>query len=415
MPRLRQSVPKYRLHRASGRAVVTFDGRDHYLGAHGSDESIREYDRLIAEYLGSGRNSVIVNRGFACSVAELLDAFLTHAEAFYQKGGQPTTELFAYRRVIGCVISMYALQDAAHFGPVALKGIRETWVRAGYSRSTINKDQRRLVRIWKWGVGEELVPPDAWQALAALEGLRKGRTLAPEPVHVPPVDIARVQATIPHLSPIVADMVRLQLLTGCRPGEVCRLRPCDIDRSGDVWEYSPAGHKTEHHGRSRTVYLGPQAKAILAPYLFGDASQACFSPSDSAEWFRERRAAARKTPPSCGNRRGKRSQPPARSRKPRRPRGEYDASSYCQAIHLACRKAWPASRETAADPAKLRAWTMAHRWSPNQLRHTKATEIRRLYGIEAAQTILGHASIDVTQIYAEQDREQARSIVRAIG
>jgi integrase len=310
---------------------------------------------------------------------------------------------------------MYALQDAAHFGPVALKGIRETWVRAGYSRSTINKDQRRLVRIWKWGVGEELVPPDAWQALAALEGLRKGRTLAPEPVHVPPVDIARVQATIPHLSPIVADMVRLQLLTGCRPGEVCRLRPCDIDRSGDVWEYSPAGHKTEHHGRSRTVYLGPQAKAILAPYLFGDASQACFSPSDSAEWFRERRAAARKTPPSCGNRRGKRSQPPARSRKPRRPRGEYDASSYCQAIHLACRKAWPASREMAADPAKLRAWTIAHRWSPNQLRHTKATEIRRLYGIEAAQTILGHASIDVTQIYAEQDREQARSIVRAIG
>lgn len=415
MPRLRQSVPKYRLHRASGRAVVTFDGRDHYLGPHGSPESVREYDRLVAEYLGSGRNAGIINRGFAVSVAELLEAFLNHAEGFYVKNGKPTTELFAYRRVIGAVITLYAGHDAAAFGPVALKGIRETWVRAGFSRSTINKDQRRLVRIWKWGVGEELVPPEAWQALAALDGLRKGRTLAPEPRLVPPVDMSRVQATIPHLSPIVADMVRLQLLTGCRPGEICSLRPCDIDRTGDVWEYRPEGHKTEHHGRSRTVYLGPQAKAILAPYLLRPAVDPCFSPSASAQWFRDARTAARTTPASCGNSVGRRSQSPQRSRQPRRARKGFDSSSYCQAIHLACRKAWPPPADVAADASRLRAWTVANRWSPNQLRHTKATEIRRLYGLEAAQVILGHASADVTQIYAERDAERARDIVRQIG
>ncbi len=55
-----------------------------------------------------------------------------------------------------------------------------------------------------------------------------------------------------------------------RPGEVCALRPVDIDRSGDVWEYKPLGHKTEHHDRSRMIYIGPQAQAVLTPFLFRD-------------------------------------------------------------------------------------------------------------------------------------------------
>jgi hypothetical protein len=34
-------------------------------------------------------------------------------------------------------------------------------------------------------------------------------------------------------------------------------------------------------------------------------------------------------------------------------------------------------------------------WSPNQLRHTAPTKIRREFGIEAAQNTLGHATVDV--------------------
>ncbi|MCA9231188.1 MAG: hypothetical protein KDA57_11075 [Planctomycetales bacterium] len=47
MPRLSNSVPKYRKHRASGQAVLTLNGRDYYLGPHGTKASRREYDRLI--------------------------------------------------------------------------------------------------------------------------------------------------------------------------------------------------------------------------------------------------------------------------------------------------------------------------------------------------------------------------------
>ena len=48
----RTRVPKYRLHKPSGRAVVTFrEHGDIYLGEHGTDASKAEYRRLIAEYL----------------------------------------------------------------------------------------------------------------------------------------------------------------------------------------------------------------------------------------------------------------------------------------------------------------------------------------------------------------------------
>jgi integrase len=54
-------------------------------------------------------------------------------------------------------------------------------------------------------------------------------------------------------------------------------------------------------------------------------------------------------------------------------------------------------------------------WSPNQLRHTAATAIRREAGIETARTVLGHSSVDVTEIYAERDYAAARSIIAKIG
>ncbi len=47
-------------------------------------------------------------------------------------------------------------------------------------------------------------------------------------------------ACLPFTAFVVADMVRLQLLAGCRPEEICLLRPVDIDQSDPVcWVYWP--------------------------------------------------------------------------------------------------------------------------------------------------------------------------------
>jgi len=43
------------------------------------------------------------------------------------------------------------------------------------------------------------------------------------------------------------------------------------------------------------------------------------------------------------------------------------------------------------------------------------TEVRKQYGIEAAQLVLGHSKADVTQVYAERDWERAKQIISEIG
>jgi hypothetical protein len=55
MPKLTKSVPAYRKH-SKGGSRVTINGRDYLLGPWNSNTSIREFDRIIAEYLASERS-----------------------------------------------------------------------------------------------------------------------------------------------------------------------------------------------------------------------------------------------------------------------------------------------------------------------------------------------------------------------
>jgi integrase len=285
-------------------------------------------------------------------------------------------------------------------------------IRSGHSRRYINKNIGRIKRMFKWACGEQLIPPQCIaQTLWAVDGLRKGRTEAREKDPVAPVAEVIVEATLPHLPPIVADLVRFERLTGCRPSEVCVLRPCDLDRGGDVWEYRPHDHKTEHYDRKRVIFIGPQAQGILLRYLARDATTHCFRPRDSMAKHLAARHEARRTPMSCGNAPGSN-----RRRRPKRSAGDrYSTDSYRRAIHRACDKAFPAPEEIAADPARLAAWQSEHRWAPNQLRHSAATEIRRRFGLEAAQVTLGHSKADVTQVYAERDYALAARVAREVG
>jgi hypothetical protein len=115
----------------------------------------------------------------------------------------------------------------------------------------------------------------------------------------------------------------------------------------------------------------------------------------------------------------------------RRPGERYTVRSYYHAVMAACDRAFPppaplarAEGETAKEwqarltpdqQAELEAWRQAHRWHPNQLRHTRGTDVRRHYGLEAAQVILGHQRADVTQIYAERDLTLAERVAAEIG
>jgi hypothetical protein len=57
MPRKRNHVPAYRLHKPSGQARVIINGEHIYLGRYGSPESREKFARLIAELAVTPRSA----------------------------------------------------------------------------------------------------------------------------------------------------------------------------------------------------------------------------------------------------------------------------------------------------------------------------------------------------------------------
>jgi integrase len=397
MPR-QPRVPSYRLHRQSGQAVVTLrDGlggqRDVLLGKYGSPESRAEYARVIAEWEANGRRVRKPTAAGDLSVNEVLLHYLRWAEQHYRDpDGGEGRELENIKDALRLVRKLFGHSPAASFGPLALRSVQEELGKLGLSRGVVNARVNRVRRVFKWAVSMELVPPAVHEALRTVPGLRKGRCAAREAVPVRPVPLEHVEAALPFMPRPVAAMVQIQLLTGCRPGEVMVMRGCDLSTTGDVWTYTPHRHKNQHRGVGRVIFLGAQAQEVVKPFLKTDLGDYLFSPRDYVQELHAGRVAGRKTKRTPSELKRKRKDRPKRTAGRR-----YNRRSYGVAIRRACQKAG-----------------VPH-WSALQLRHTAATAIRARYGLEASQVILGHKKADVTQLYAERDLARAEQIMREIG
>jgi integrase len=403
MPAQTLRVPSYRLHKPTGLAVVTIGNRDVYLGKHDTPESRAEYDRLIAEWLVTGRRSTVAESspGTDLTINEMLLAYVHHADAYYVKNGKPTTEPVNIRLALRPLRRLYGDTPAREFGPLRLKTVRQAMIDSGLCRSEVNKRVRHVLRAFKWAVGEEMVPPSLHHGLKAVPGLRRGRADVRESEPVKPVPDAFVDAIQPHVSRQVWAMVQLQRLSGMRPGEVCIMRAIDLDTSGRVWAYTPESHKTEHHGRERRIYLGPTAQEILRPWLRRELSAYLFSPAEAETERRTEQRETRKTrvQPSQLNR---------RRRRPRKAPGQrYVVDSYRRAIEYGIK--W-ANREPGRDGSRA----IPH-WHPHQLRHNAATRLRREFSLDVARAVLGHSSPVVTEVYAELDGAKAAEAMERVG
>jgi integrase len=385
-------TPSYRLHKPTHQAVVTLNGRDIYLGRHGSPESRAEYDRRIAEWLLNGRCLVGSDVQTDLTVSEVMVRYISHADAYYTKGGLPTSEVGLIRLSLRVLRSLYGHTPAKAFGPLALKTVRQSYIDSGLCRNEVNRRTGHVVRFFRWAVENELVPASVHHGLKAVAGLRKGRTDVRESKPVKPVDDALVDAIQPYVSPQVWAMIQLQRLTGMRPGEVAAMRTGDIDRSGAVWIYTPREHKTEHHDRDRVIGIGPRGQGWLRDWLRADPDTYLFSPREFAAAKAVERRERRKTPMTPSQlARGKKARPK------RAPSDHYTPTSYRRAIARACEQAGVAQ------------------WHPNRLRHNAATRLRREFGLDVARVILGHSSPAVTEVYAEVDREKALDIMGRVG
>jgi integrase len=405
--------------------------KDYLLGPYGSVESRREYGRIVSEWQMNGFNAPGASPSADTTINELALRFFMHAEQYYRRpDGTRTEEVNEYRYALRVLREHYGDSLAREFGPFQLKTVREKMINLDWCRSRINKQIGRIKRVFRWGAENKLVPirtnpsgDSDYLQMLEVENLKAGRCAARESEPVGPVPQALVDATLPFMVRPVAAMVQVQLLTGARHGEVRTMRGCDLDMTDDIWLYYPGSdqgrygqHKTAHRGYKRVITIGPKAQAILRPYLKPDPKAYLFSPKESRAEFDAIRKQNRKTPmtPSQKKRRPKKNPK-------RRPGDHYRATAYDHAIRRAvdlankakacdaCKKIVAEERCQACRDAALSYW------HPHMLRHARATELRRKYGTEAAQAVLGHESLDATELYAEVDLGIARKIMAEVG
>jgi len=259
-------VPSLRFHKASGQMFVVLSGRAIYCGKPDDPATEQRYHQAVAEWLAAGRQ--LSAEPATITIKEVLGRFWVHAEQYYRtETDGRVKELEQFTMALRPLRELYAGTPAADFGPRALKTVRKRMIEMGWCRRYINKQVNRIRHAFKWAAGDELVPGEILHALQAVPGLRKGRGDAPESEPVKPVPMEMVEAIRPFVSRQVWTMIQLQLLTGARAGELTRMRPCDIDRTGPTWTYRPLEHKTEHHGRDRLIFLGPKAQQVVSAFL----------------------------------------------------------------------------------------------------------------------------------------------------
>ena len=403
MARPKSALPQMRVH-LSGQGFVRIGDRNFYLGKYGSPESLARYAVLIAEYQA---NKLTLPKNFEVRDIDeraglllsketelppehlekrpLQVKHLTEAYRIFiaKRYADSHSELHRLNQVCNELTEFDGELPIADYGPRALQRQRQRWIDAGMARVYVNRLVNCTRRMFRWGVAEELVTESIWTRLRSVDALRCGQTDAPETEAVTPVAIEVVRKTSVELSPVLKSMLIINVATGMRPSELCRIRPCDVDRSGPVWMYRPVKHKTANKGKARAIPLVGDAREEITNYLNRDPKSFCFSPKESMAWWQAKKRSDRKS----------KVQPSQMDRSKESPRKEpgdcFDANSYRQSIQRAALRAGVES------------------WHPYQLRHLAGTVVRDALGPEAAQALLGHSHINMTEHYAKVSERKA--------
>ena len=135
----------------------------------------------------------------------------------------PTTFAKVDKPALRRLRKLYGSVRVSDFGPASLRALqRHALVDEGLSRQYVNKKLAPVIkRLFKWGLAQGLVPADVITRLSVTEPIKRGEFDARETKPVRAIDDEIIEQTISEMEPIPADMVRVQRLTGMRPGEVC--------------------------------------------------------------------------------------------------------------------------------------------------------------------------------------------------
>jgi integrase len=348
-----------------------------YFGRWGTDEAEAAYARFQLEWATRLVRPAKPEAGQRVAVCRLVKLWLAYCETGddgeggYLKHGKLTSGIHAQRAAMNYLNALFGEVDVEAFGPDELRAVRKKMIECDLARRTINGYQTAIVQMFGWGVGRKVVAGEVWAALKQVGTLKKGKTTARDNAKKTAAPWADVAATFPHLHQsesrraVLESLVRAHWLLGGRPQDMVSMRVRDLDRTGDVWRYAVERHKNEHREKELAYWVGPRCQSVLLPLLEGK------SPDDHVFAY----------PAEEGG------QPKPVTR-----------DAYGQRVREACEK------------AKVKPWT------PHQLRHSRATEVMRIFeSNEAASAAIGDTPEVTREIYVDPLDAVRKRIARETG
>ena len=304
------------------------------------------------------------------TVDELCAEWVKHCGVYYRHAdGTPTGEAKNAIDGVRLFREMYGAASLSELTHADMLRHRDALIRSGICRTTVNMRIGAVRRMIKWGLEEALTTAQVKAELTQVPNLKRGRSEAKETPPVMPADASAVEATVEHMMPNTADMVRVHRYTGIRPEEICALRWSLIDTTRTPWVYRPPTHKNQWRGHPRVILVGPKARAIL--YRHRDGGDVPFSPVQAiVELLRKKRAERTSPFYPCRDENYSR----AKIGAVRKPGESWVTEAYARTIAGACKRGG------------------VKHWHPNQLRHLFATEVRRGFGLDACRAVLGHST-----------------------
>ena len=371
----------------------------------------------------------IINPSQIITVGELLDKFFVYAE----RTTRPTRVSnehpdLQFTRRVQKFLEPYHSWPVSDFGPDELLDVRDALVKykytppkrknkkkkrnaqestndvtkkKQYTRGGVNNIIKWIRKIWKWGMGRQLVTPEQVQGFEEVKSIRMGDTEAPDKPKRTRVSEEDFWKVVNAVNSVVGDMLQLIWYTAMRPYEVCDMRPFDIlFDDPDCWLYvpgrdqTPVGrHKTTRFERVKVIPLTSKCQEILKRRIESfDSKEYIFSPKEAVQNLLEKRSTNRKIPLKYGN-------CPGTNRKKHpmvKPGKKYNHPSLRNACKRGCKRAG------------------IEVFVPYDLRRSKATGVRSVLGKEASKLLLGHANTDTTDIYLLEEVLEVMKVAKLL-
>jgi len=266
----RRSAPPGMLRHASGQARVVLDGVTVYLGKFGTPEAHARYAEVVQQwqagqpFRAKPARPVVETARSVAEVVLLYDKWMDETRA-YSKGGKATTQRGLIRVALR-ELNRFAGDLATNEFTSSILVAHRDKLRAKEKLSAqgVNRKIGLIKQFVGWAAERGYMPETNAAVIRAVRSLRVTGKKRREPV--PLGDLTKA---IEKLRPHFADMVRLQFLLGCRPGEVCGMRWGDltITDSAEPWRYLVADAKTSHHGVETVYWIHDEAKEILRRHI----------------------------------------------------------------------------------------------------------------------------------------------------